>query len=62
MLTAYLSLSEYLSRKRNRAEGGAAAVEYALLAALIALAIVAAVTLLGTKMAAVFDAIRTAIP
>ncbi len=62
MLTVYLWMTGVLDRRQRNAEGGAAAVEYALLVALIALAIIAAVTLLGTKMAAVFDAIRTALP
>ena len=44
-----------------RDESGAAAVEYGLLASLIALAIVGAVTLLGTELSGVFNSVKTAI-
>ena len=62
MLSAYLSLTNALDRRQRTTEGGAAAVEYALLAALIALAIVVAVTALGLKLSAVFDLITSKIP
>ena len=42
-------------------EDGVTAVEYGLLATLIAVAIVVAVTALGTKLTAVFNAIVTAL-
>ena len=42
-------------------ETGATAVEYGLLAALIAAAIIAAVTLLGTNISALFNRIAGAI-
>jgi len=42
-------------------EGGAAAVEYALLVALIAAVIVGAVTALGTKVTSVFNSVVSAI-
>lgn len=44
---------------RNRSELGAAAVEYGLLVALVALFIVGAVTLLGQKVQGVFCAVVT---
>lgn len=44
-----------------RDESGAAAVEYGLLASLIALAIVGAVTLLGTELSGVFTSVKNAI-
>ncbi len=40
-----------------RSEKGVTAIEYGLLAALIALAIIGAVTLVGTNLAATFNAI-----
>ncbi len=42
-------------------ESGATAIEYALIAAGIALAIIAAVNTLGTTLSGKFDAIRTGI-
>jgi pilus assembly protein Flp/PilA len=45
-----------------RKDEGQDLLEYALLVALIALAAVAAVTLAGTKVSAVFNAIAGAIP
>lgn len=42
-----------------RCESGATAVEYSLIAALIAVAIIAAVTLTGTKISAKFTKIAT---
>ncbi len=51
---------EYLRLRltATRSEKGASAVEYGLLVALIALAIIVAVTLLGTNLSSLFD--RTA--
>ena len=40
-------------------EDGVTAIEYALIASLVAVAIIAAVTLLGTKIAAVFTFITS---
>lgn len=48
-------------KKFLRAEDGATAVEYGLMAALIAVVIIVAVTLLGTNLTAVFNTIATAI-
>lgn len=44
-----------------KSEKGAAAVEYGLLVALIALAIIIAVTLVGTNLAGLFNRIATAL-
>jgi pilus assembly protein Flp/PilA len=52
----------FQARLNVQSETGAAAVEYALLAALIALAIIASVGLLGVKLNTVFQNIRTALP
>lgn len=46
---------------KNRNEGGASAVEYGLLVGLIAVVIVAAVTLLGTTLNGLFTTINGAI-
>lgn len=47
----------FLLGKMVKDEKGATAVEYALIASLIAVATIASVTNLGTKIAAVFKAI-----
>jgi len=55
-------MSDYLIKfvtKRN--ERGATAVEYGLMVALIAVVIIAAVTLLGQNLNAMFNAIAAAI-
>ena len=46
---------------QGRKDRGATAVEYGLLVGLIAVVIIAAVTLLGTELRALFTAITTAI-
>jgi pilus assembly protein Flp/PilA len=43
-------------------ESGVTAIEYGLIAALIAVVIIAAVTIVGTKLDATFDAIAAALP
>jgi pilus assembly protein Flp/PilA len=48
--------------KLLRDDGGASAVEYAILVALIAAVIVSAVTLLGGNLKAAFDSVATIIP
>lgn len=45
-----------------RDERGATAIEYAMMAALISIAIVAAVTSIGTKMQAKWESVDAAIP
>ena len=47
--------------KLLRDESGATAIEYGLIAALISVVIIAAVTLVGTKLSAVFNSIGTAL-
>lgn len=51
-----------LIKKFLRDEEGATAVEYGLIAALIAVAIILAVTDVGDKLKTVFEAIRDALP
>jgi pilus assembly protein Flp/PilA len=47
--------------KLLRDETGATAIEYGMLAALISVVIIAAVTMVGTKLSGVFNAIATAL-
>ena len=47
--------------KLLRDENGATAIEYGLIAALISVVIIAAVTTVGTKLSAVFNSISTAL-
>jgi pilus assembly protein Flp/PilA len=44
-----------------KSEKGATAIEYGLIAALIAVVIITALTTLGTKLTAVFDSVATSI-
>lgn len=57
-------MQTYLQKTMDflRDEEGASAIEYALLVGLIAVAIVTAVTALGTKVAAVFDSATAKLP
>jgi pilus assembly protein Flp/PilA len=45
-----------------KSDKGATAVEYGLMVGLIAIVIIASVTLLGTRLAALFAAVAAAIP
>ena len=58
MNNALLSVWAWLEA-RYRAEEGATAIEYGLIAALISVVIIAAVTLVGTKLQAVFNTIAS---
>jgi pilus assembly protein Flp/PilA len=50
-----------LLSKLLRDENGATAIEYGLIAALISVVIIAAVTLVGTQLSAVFNSIASAL-
>jgi pilus assembly protein Flp/PilA len=50
------------SKQFVREEDGVTAIEYGLIAALIAVVIIASVKLVGTKLDAVFTAIAAALP
>lgn len=52
---------KHLVKFQNRDERGATAVEYGLMVALIAVVIIAAVTLLGNNLNAMFDTIAKAV-
>jgi pilus assembly protein Flp/PilA len=60
MTRAYIAVRTRLQQKDDR-ESGATAVEYGLMVALIAVVIIAAVTLLGTNLADRFNTVATAI-
>jgi pilus assembly protein Flp/PilA len=51
----------HIVRKFIREEEGVTAIEYGLIAALIAVFIIASVTIVGSKLAAVFTAVSTAL-
>jgi pilus assembly protein Flp/PilA len=59
-----VSMLAFVTGVKNKfeSEKGATAVEYGLMVALIAVAIIAAVTALGTDLAQLFRQIVTAIP
>ena len=62
-ISAYLTTLVFVAQQRlGKATKGATAVEYGLLVALIAAVIIVAVTLLGTKLSALFTSIAGKIP
>ncbi len=61
MLKSYISVQTYLADLVNRDDRGATAVEYGLMVALIAVAIIGTVTLLGTRLNTLFTTITNAI-
>jgi pilus assembly protein Flp/PilA len=58
MLKIYCRAKAFFTRKQ---EEGASLVEYGLLVGLIAVVCIAAITLLGSKISAYFDAINAAL-
>jgi pilus assembly protein Flp/PilA len=54
-------ISDVKAKRDEVNERGATAVEYGLMVALIAIVIIAAVTLLGTKLSSLFNAVGTSI-
>ena len=54
-------MSKFVTRFLKN-ESGATAIEYGLIAALIAVAIVAVLTTLGPKLAGVFTKVETSLP
>ena len=59
MTKALTTLQSHLTTRRS--EDGATAVEYGLMVALIAIVIITAVILLGTRLSALFNEVGTAI-
>lgn len=64
MLKLYVTLWSFAAelRDRTRDDEGATAVEYGLMVALIAVAIVTAVTALGVKLSGLFTTVKDAMP
>jgi pilus assembly protein Flp/PilA len=65
MLSLFVSLQSFLGSAKerlSREETGATAVEYGLLVGLIAVVIVAALLLLGPKLAGLFTTVTDTIP
>jgi pilus assembly protein Flp/PilA len=63
MLELFVSLQTQIAgRKADIEERGATAVEYALMVGLIAVAIIGAVSLLGTKLKSTFQGISNTLP
>jgi pilus assembly protein Flp/PilA len=63
MLELFVSLQTFVAgRKAEIEERGATAVEYALMVGLIAVAIIAAVSLLGNKIKSSFNSISNTLP
>ena len=65
MLYLFVTLQSFAvsaKERLSREERGATAVEYGLLVGLIAVAIVAALVLLGPKLAALFTSVTGSIP
>lgn len=56
-----LQALRYFTARLDRDDRGATAVEYGLMVALIAVAIILVVTALGGQLATLFDGVRTAI-
>jgi pilus assembly protein Flp/PilA len=61
MKTMLLKPVVYLQQLKWRSEEGASAVEYGLLVALIAVVIIAAVTVLGTRLSSIFNQTATSL-
>lgn len=58
---AFLSVQSLLNRVRSN-DSGATAIEYGLIAALIAVAMIVAVTLVGEDLSAIFNTISESFP
>jgi pilus assembly protein Flp/PilA len=61
MLNVLVFLQNYLAGSLRRDDRGATAVEYGLIVALVAVAIIVALTLLGTNLAALFTQVANKI-
>ena len=62
LYTSVVTLLAVASDRLEREEKGATAVEYGLMVGLIAVVIIAAVTLLGGKLQGLFTSIANALP
>ena len=57
----FASASKFVKKYITRQEEGATLAEYGLLLALIAVVCIAAITLLGTKISSMFNAVSTSV-
>ena len=62
MMTIFSTVTAWMTTRLAREERGAAAVEYGLLVALIAVAVVVAVGLIGTKLNTTFCTVVANLP
>jgi pilus assembly protein Flp/PilA len=62
MLSHFVYVTNFLADRLRRDDRGATAVEYGLIVALIAAAIIAIVATLGTQIAAAFTSVSSQIP
>ena len=65
MINAYATIASFVAvaqERLRREEKGATAVEYGLMVGLIAVVIIAAVTLLGTELRGLFNGIAGSMP
>ncbi|MDE8667143.1 Flp family type IVb pilin [Pseudarthrobacter sp. H3Y2-7] len=64
MTSLMVSMMAYVTGLKHRlaSEKGATAVEYGLMVALIAVAVIVAVTLLGTNLSTLFDGVAKKLP
>ena len=61
MLKLFVSSTSFLTQPLRRDDRGVTSVEYGLMVALIAVVIIAGVTLLGTNLLALFNKVAAAI-
>ena len=59
MLGLYLNARNFVTSRLSREEKGATAVEYGIMVALIAVAIIVAVNLLGGTLTGLFEDVKT---
>jgi pilus assembly protein Flp/PilA len=62
MLSQLVKFQVKFAELRDRRDRGATAVEYGLMVALIAVVVIGAVTLIGTKLNGVFDTVQSKLP
>ena len=62
MLALYVTLQSFIADRIERDDKGATAVEYGLMVALIAVAIIGTVTALGLEISGLFGTVSAAIP
>jgi pilus assembly protein Flp/PilA len=61
LFNMYCRLQDLANRRWMKAEDGVTAIEYGLIAALVAVAIITAVTLVGTNLSTLFNKVATSV-